>query len=129
MRFGQPRTGLARINADGSLNSWNPVLSVTPPFMLTVHTIAIDGGTIYSGTIYIGGSFNTIGGQTRNYVAALNTGNNNATSWNPNANSLVLALAVGGGAIYVGGVFTTMNGQPCNRIAAFDETSGDFKPS
>jgi hypothetical protein len=76
--------------------------------------------------VYAGGNFTTIGGQTRNRIAALDAtlNTNHATAWNPNANQAVSALAVSGSTVYAGGAFTTIGGQTRNRIAALDATSG-----
>ena len=36
--------------------------------------------------VYAGGAFTNIGGQTRNFIAALDASTGNATNWDPNAN-------------------------------------------
>ncbi len=94
--------------------------------------ISADGSTVY-----VGGDFSsaygtpTIGGQTRNYIAAIETSTSNATSWDPNANADVYALAVSGSTVYVGGYFTSDYGTPTignstrNRIAAIDASTGN----
>jgi beta-propeller uncharacterized protein DUF5122 len=75
-------------------------------------------------TVYVGGDFSSIGGQARNYVAALDTtlDTNNASAWDPNADSWVSTLAVSGNTVYVGGDFTSIGGQTRNAIAALDAT-------
>mgnify|MGYP000524099107 CR=1 FL=1 len=68
----------------------------------------------------IGGFFTTVGGQARNNLAAINTTDGLAVAaFNPNANSQVNALALGGGTLYAGGSFTTVGGTTRNRLAAF----------
>ena len=74
--------------------------------------------------LYAGGGFTAVGGQPRNYIAALDNATSAATSWNPNAGSTVYALAVDGGIVYAGGFFVTIGGQVRNRIAALDVASG-----
>jgi hypothetical protein len=75
-------------------------------------------------TIYAGGSFTTIDGQTRHHIAALDAGSGHATTWNPDADNAVYALAVSGSTVYAGGTFFTINGQSRSRIAALDASTG-----
>jgi hypothetical protein len=78
-----------------------------------------------SGTaIYAGGLFTSIGGQARNYIAALDATSGLATAWNPNANSSVSALAASGTTVYAGGSFSSIGGQARNYVAALDAMSG-----
>jgi hypothetical protein len=79
---------------------------------------------ISGSTIYVSGDFQIIGGQARRYLAALDIGTGQATSWNPRANDIVEPLAVSGTSLYVGGLFTRIGGQTRNRIAALDTTTG-----
>src|SRR5918995_400619 len=46
------------------------------------------------GTVYLGGSFTQVDGQTRNRLAACDAATGNLLSWNPNANGVVRALKV-----------------------------------
>ena len=71
-------------------------------------------------TVYVGGAYTGIGGQTRNYIAAVAASNGAVSAWNPNANSSVLALARSGTTIYAGGAFTTIGGTSRNNLAALD---------
>jgi|GEM_PF-985629 len=128
---GEDRNYIAAINAtDGKATSWNPNANGN------VFVLAISGSTIYAG-----GDFNdggspgtqTIGGEDRNYIAAIDLTTGNATSWNPNANGNVKALAISGTTIYVGGGFNdgdtpggiTIGGQVRNNIAAIDLSTGN----
>src|SRR4051812_36883435 len=86
------RNNIARINADGSVNTWDPNANGM------VQTIAVVGSTVYAG-----GYFNAIGAQTRNYMAALDATTGLATAWDPNASAPVLALAINGSTLYAGG--------------------------
>src|SRR5436190_1902478 len=70
------------------------------------------------GTIYVGGDFVHVGGQSRLRIAALDATTGAATGWNPGADNSVRVLAVSGGTVYAGGFFTTIGGQPRNRIAS-----------
>ena len=98
-------------------------------------------GSVYAivpsgSTVYVGGDFTTIGGQIRNRLAALpsaSSGSSAATSWDPQPNSTVFALAVDDTVVYAGGVFTTVNGgTPRNRAAAFpvaNSTATSWNPN
>jgi len=118
---------LAHINADKSVDaSWDP----NPHD--TVWALKVSGSTVY-----VGGEFNdggvpgvTIGGADRNYIAAISaSGTGSATSWNPNANGWVYALATSpdGDTVYAGGWFTALAGGTVtrNHIAAIDASTGN----
>ncbi|MFL5739708.1 MAG: T9SS type A sorting domain-containing protein [Flavisolibacter sp.] len=112
---GQSRSNIARINSDGSLNSWN----------------ASVGGTVYSiavanNTVYIGGDFFTVDGQTRNHLAAINATTGSLTPWNPDANSSVYAMIIYNNTVFAGGYFAFVGGQIRNALAAIDATSGSL---
>ena len=70
------------------------------------------------------GSFTSIGGQARNFIAALDASSGLATSWDPNADNTLSALALSGSTVYAGGEFTTIGGQARSRIAALDTNTG-----
>jgi len=110
---GLVRSGLAHVLADGSVAAWNPNANAS------VHAIAMSGNTVY-----VGGQFTNIGGQSRNYIAALDATTGTATAWAPDADSTVFALAVSGGTVYAGGLFANIGGQPRNLIGALDATTG-----
>jgi len=80
--------------------------------------------------LYLGGTFTTVGGTTRNYAAAIGT-DGTLQDWNPNMDSTVLALAVSGSNLYLGGGFTTVGGTTRNYAAAIatDGTLQDWNPN
>lgn len=91
-------------NPGGTVTGWNPNASST------VYSLALSGPTVY-----LGGLFTTIGGQTRNRAAAVtayidesNPGGT-VTPWDPNANNFILAIAVTGSTVQLGGGFSTIN--------------------
>jgi hypothetical protein len=81
--------------------------------------MVIDGSTLY-----VGGQFTSIGGQTRNRAAALDIATGTPTAWDPNANGLVRTLTLDGANVYAGGFFTNIGGQLRNNIAKLNTTTG-----
>lgn len=95
--------------------SWNPTANGS------VRALVVD-----SGTLYVGGSFITIGGLDRGRVAAFNlTGPtpNIPTDWNPNVGGSVYSLAVSGSNVYVGGNFVLIGSVARNYLALFNLSS------
>ncbi|HST51127.1 MAG TPA: Calx-beta domain-containing protein, partial [Pyrinomonadaceae bacterium] len=110
---GVARNGLARVNADGSLDTtFDAALGLSQ----TVHAILIQP----DGRILIGGSFSRVNGTTRNNIARLNADGTLDTSFDPGsgASDVVLSIArQSGGKVLIGGQFTKVNGATQNRIA------------
>jgi len=120
---GQFRHSIAALDAvTGAATTWNPNPSLSgDPTFASINAFAVSGSTVY-----VGGYFDTIGGQTRRGIAALDAVSGLATAWNPNSNlgSWIYALAVSGSTVYVGGYFHQIGGQTRNYIAALNTTSG-----
>jgi len=116
---GITRSGIARLNADGSLdNSFDPgtgveIVSVHPQ----AHTVALQA----DGKIVIGGFFRNVNGVARDGIAQLNTNGSVDLSFDPGAGLhgyVALALAVmTNGQVLVGGIFDKVNGVPRKSIA------------
>ena len=91
---------LAKFNLSGTLdNTWNPNASGGGG---SVEQLAISGNSILAG-----GSFTTVGGTARNYLAKLNNTSGAASNW-ATANSYVYALYVDGTTCYAGGYFSQL---------------------
>jgi PKD repeat protein len=80
-------------------------------------------------TVYLGGTFNTVNGQTGTGVrrlvqVSLATGDRVAAFTTPNINAGVNDLALVGSRLLVGGVFTTVGGQPYGGLVALNPTTG-----
>ena len=120
---GQARNNIAALDATtAAATTWNPNANST------VYALAVNGSAT-SSTVYAGGDFTHIGGQSQNRIAALDASSGQAsTLWNPNASSTVFALAVSNSTVYAGGSFTMIGGQPRNHIAELDVTTGLANP-
>jgi hypothetical protein len=82
--------------------------------------------------LYVGGSFNSIGGNNNACLAALDPATGTALAFhsevtNSYATTSVNSLALAEGTLYLGGFFSYVNGQPREHLAAVDATSGDVK--
>jgi uncharacterized delta-60 repeat protein len=85
------------------------------PFGRSVFAVAVQS----DGKIIIGGSFTTVGGTARNYVARLNSdGTLDAGFTPPDVSHFVRAVAVqSDGKILIGGSFMTVGGVLCQGVA------------
>jgi uncharacterized delta-60 repeat protein len=116
---GVARNNVARFNADGTLDT-----SFNPNANASVNALALQA----DGRILIGGFFTTLqpnGAATataRGRIARLNANGTLDTSFNPNANQSVLAIAVqNNGSIILGGSFSTL--QPNGAATATARTN------
>ncbi len=116
---GATRNRIARLDAaTGLADSFNPNANSA------IYAMAVQA----DGKIIVGGGFNggnSIGGQTRNYFARLDTTSGLADSFDPNANAPVRAIVVqADGKILAGGDFNGIGGQTRNHIARVDPFTG-----
>ncbi len=115
---GNGRPNLARLNADGTLD--------------TTFTAAIIDGSVLSvqfdtnDYIFIAGRFATVDGLPRPSIAMLNSGGSvNPTFQNTSPNDVMLAMNIReDGKLLVGGYFTSISGQSRNQFAALTRTTG-----
>jgi hypothetical protein len=119
---GQPRRHIAALDATtGEATDWNPG---DPPSSGAVRALAVSGQTVY-----VGGYFQSIGGQPRNNLAGLDATTGMATGWDPKPNLElwpyenaigVTALAFApDGSLWAGGSFTGFRKVPQSGIAGF----------
>ena len=117
--LGRPKLAAIDINTGAPRTNWNV------PVATNAYIYFIDATT---NTLYIGGSFTNIGGQSRRYLAALNSTNGAATAWDPNPNSIPTAIARSTNQVYIGGYFSSIGGQSRRYVAALDYVSGLATP-
>jgi uncharacterized delta-60 repeat protein len=110
---GASRNGIARLNADGSLDTaFNPSAGADEP----VSTIVVQA----NGKIIIGGHFSTYNGIARNRIVRLNADGSLDMTFNPGVGAngnLWTTVVQADGKIIIGGPFTTYNGIARSRIA------------
>ena len=122
----QPRSALAAVSATtGSVRPWRP----DPIYHYSFPWPYVRCLASWGDTIYVGGSFDAIGGQEHAYLAAVDATTGLATNWSPRPNEQVWSLAVSGAEVYAGGTFRTM-GPWVQRscLAALDLTTGAARP-
>ena len=108
---------IARLNSDGSLDT-----GFDPNANNTVNGLAVQA----DGKILLVGSFDTVGGTTRNNIARLNSDGTLDTAFDPNANGEVKSVAVqADGKILLGGFFNNVGGTARNNIARLN-SNGSF---
>ena len=138
---GQERNYLAAIDTKtGLVTDWNPDVQMAPSVLAEVEEImpyywfgvftfsfSPDGSILY-----VGGNFDSVGGQERHNLAAIDTKTGLVTDWNPNSDSRPqpfshvesLSFSPDGSILYVGGNFHSIGGQERNYLAAIDTKTG-----
>jgi hypothetical protein len=88
-------------SSDGSLLKWNPNVNGT------VWVVNVVGRTVY-----LGGSFTSVGGVHRENLAAVDRDTGNVRRWNPSPDGQVRAIKQGpNGNIFIGGRFHSVYGK------------------
>ena len=86
-----------------------------------VEAVAGDG----EGGWFIGGSFTSVGGMPRKYLAQIRS-DGTVSPWAPDPDNTVKALCLSGDTLFVGGEFTAFDGTGRHRLAAVDVHSGNL---
>jgi hypothetical protein len=123
---GSTRNHVAAIDAaTGELESFDPEVNGT------VQALAVDGSTLY-----VGGGFGYAAGAgeeaPRSNLAAFTTSTGSLTSFAPEPNGTVNALAVSGSTLYAGGSFNRLHEVEHGSLVAFSTIDGSlesFEPS
>ena len=133
---GRRRDNLAHVLADGTLD---PAFAPDPGFPASplpeghVFALALDttaASPSGAGVLYIGGRFTSIGGESRDDVAALDAATGAVLPFRARPSSQsgdyyrVRALGVLNGVVYIGGYFDAVDGVAREGVAALDGVSG-----
>jgi predicted small secreted protein len=121
---GEVREGLAAIDTkSGGVLPWSPAPAGWVSPYPNCFILALD-----QDVMYVGGEFTTMGGEKREWFAAVDARTGAVLPWNPRPNSEVWAIARSGETIYAGGFFTMLgNRQKRFCLAALDATTGEAK--
>ena len=124
---GENRSMLAALDLrTGKATEWNPdVRGASGSYVSAM--------VEHQGRLFIGGFFTTIGGVSRNNLAALNPETGSVLGWNPNptivrGSSDVSVLKADGNSVYVGGYFSDIGGEHRNFLAEIDVATGKARP-
>ncbi|MBL9138768.1 MAG: hypothetical protein JNK85_23055 [Verrucomicrobiales bacterium] len=119
---GQTRGKLAAFDLQtGELKPWDPFAS-GPAATTAVNAIAT-----YSNIVFVGGSFISVGGQTRTNFAAVSADIGNALDWVADADQRVRSIRIVDDQLYLAGDFTRLKGQARNRAASLLVTNAELK--
>ncbi|WP_433675398.1 PKD domain-containing protein [Microbacterium gorillae] len=116
-----PRRNLLRYNlGTGELD---PDFDLPVNGAVNASTVSPDGHTVY-----IGGAFTQVGGQTRYRVAAIDVATGAVTPLNVGTNASVYGMAVTEESLYLTGGFSTINNVARARVGAVSTTTGKLLP-
>lgn len=117
--MGQPRKSIAAIDRNtGALLPWDPAPTYTSGNPIIYDMKLIDSA------LFVSGTFNNIGGQPHNHIAALDTLTGTSYSWNPSPNNMVHGFAVHDTTVYLTGTFSTINSVAHSRVGAVSINTG-----
>jgi hypothetical protein len=131
----QPRSGVAALHVPTrTLLPWAPQLEqhLEPllDFMAStapaqVEALALDPE---HGAVYLGGTFNFVGGARRENLAAVDASSGAVLPLTGHASHVVHSLYRAGAELFVGGDFTSLGGAPRSNLAAIDLNTGRALP-
>jgi hypothetical protein len=122
---GALRNGLAHILPNGQLDSkWVANLTFLANSIATpVYSLCLSGNTLF-----VGGTFTSVNGESRRNLAALDASTGQVTSWKADADVGSIALVISGNTLYASGGFSSIGGQTRYGLAALDATTGQVLP-
>ncbi len=112
---GSTGTNVLHRNADGSLGTFSVKANGTVRALLRT-----------GNTLYVGGAFTTVNGQSRIGAAAFDVVSGALLPFDAalSAAASVRALALANDTLYIGGTFSTVGGQPRSGLASVNATTG-----
>ena len=116
---GESRSYIAALDiTTGNATAWNPN-ATGGGFSKGIDCLALSDSTLY-----VGGEYTEIGGQTRNSLAALDTANGNASTWDPDITGIDLypgvhSLVLSDSTLCAMGGFFTVSDKPRHGLATF----------
>ncbi|WP_315814805.1 hypothetical protein [Paraflavitalea speifideaquila] len=84
-----------------------------------VNTFALNGATLY-----VGGDYTFISGNTRRRAAGYDVTTGLLSTWNPNANGSVYSIVPSGTNVFLGGSFASLAGTSRPYMAQVNNTTG-----
>lgn len=117
------RIGLVKLSTEGAGvvdTNWNPSPSPCCSFFLA-EEIALSGSNLF-----VGGTFEKIGGQNLKYLAKVSTGGTGAVAaaFNPNPSYGITGFALDGTNLFVSGGFTNIGGLSRSYVARLNPETG-----
>lgn len=116
------RYSLAHLDSMGQVTDWNPMATSATGYT-GVRAMVKKGNTLF-----LAGSFESLGGKKRNSLAAIDLVTNQVTSWNPNPNNSVNHMQLIDSTLYIAGNFDTIGGLARNELAAVSTSTGFIDP-
>lgn len=130
---GQLRNGLAAIDGcSGAVEAWD-LHPVRPNFPYYTDPPIVSALAFRGGVLYAAGCFETIDGQVRHGLAAIDASAGALLPWAPDPEggspyTYLNTLHVVGSSVYVGGNFTSVGGGERNKLAEVDAKTGAATP-
>lgn len=126
---GVVRRNLAAFDTRGVATAWNPDVRHNVPYSAQVNALAVSPG---GDTVYAGGEFISVGGQTRRSLAGISVATGAPTALDaqvlygglPNVTEVRTLAAHPDGRLFIGGYFDSVGGSARNGVAAVSGASG-----
>jgi len=110
----------AHLAPDGSFDAWNPAPNGP-----------VTGIFCSDSTVFLGGTFTSVGGVARTRLAAVSATTALPTGWAPTADAQVACFARIADRVFVGGAFSKIDGISHPALAALDANTGavlEYRP-